>query len=151
MKTLRHPRHRDEILARLRTLTPGAERRWGRMTAHQMVCHLCDTMRVRLGERATTPVGSALSHTAIKWVMLYTAAPIPQGVPTTKELNQELEGTRPRDFAADVATLVSLIERAVQPGAPAPNHHPFFGRFSVRQWGRFNWKHTDHHLRQFGA
>ena len=37
--TLLHPDARAEILRRIEPLTPESERRWGRMTAHQMVCH----------------------------------------------------------------------------------------------------------------
>ena len=40
--TLLHPVARAEILRRIEALTPESERRWGRMTAHQMACHLSD-------------------------------------------------------------------------------------------------------------
>jgi hypothetical protein len=29
--------------------------------------------------------------------------------------------------------------------------HPFFGPFTPEQWAVFQWKHLDHHLRQFGV
>jgi hypothetical protein len=29
--------------------------------------------------------------------------------------------------------------------------HPFFGHFTPDEWALFQWKHLDHHLRQFGA
>ena len=29
--------------------------------------------------------------------------------------------------------------------------HPIFGNFSTDQWGRMQYKHLDHHLRQFGV
>ena len=38
--TLLHPAARTDILRRIEALTPETEHRWGRMTAHQMVCHL---------------------------------------------------------------------------------------------------------------
>jgi hypothetical protein len=28
--------------------------------------------------------------------------------------------------------------------------HGFFGTMSTRDWQRWAWKHTEHHLRQFG-
>jgi hypothetical protein len=43
MKTLARERDRDEILRRLTTLDPQRAARWGRMSAHQMVCHLTDS------------------------------------------------------------------------------------------------------------
>jgi hypothetical protein len=29
--------------------------------------------------------------------------------------------------------------------------HPFFGKFTPEEWAVFQWKHLDHHLRQFGS
>ena len=29
--------------------------------------------------------------------------------------------------------------------------HPFFGKLTPEQWAVFQWKHLDHHLRQFGV
>jgi hypothetical protein len=31
------------------------------------------------------------------------------------------------------------------------NVHSFFGRMSGAEWGVMQYKHLDHHLRQFGA
>jgi hypothetical protein len=39
MKTLARQRDRGEILARLARIDPGSTRRWGTMSAHEMVCH----------------------------------------------------------------------------------------------------------------
>jgi len=29
--------------------------------------------------------------------------------------------------------------------------HPSFGEFTKEQWGQLEYKHLDHHLRQFGV
>ena len=39
---LLEPAARGMLLQRLGCVTPASERRWGRMTAHQMICHLGD-------------------------------------------------------------------------------------------------------------
>lgn len=136
-------------MLRLRSLSPEAPRRWGRMSAHQMVCHLADVCRVGLGERSATHVGNALSHTLIKYLVLYTPVPIPKDRTTSSELDQHQGGTKPGDFAADVDALAELVERFAS--SPTVAIHPFFGRLSPREWGRFHYRHFDHHLRQFGA
>lgn len=151
MKSIRNARDRAELLRRLRTLTPDSPRRWGRMSAHQMVCHLCDTWRVTLGERDVTPVGNPFARTVVKWLMLYTVVPIPKGVATTEELDQQRGGTAPTEFAADVEALAALMERSAARDTPEPNEHPFFGSLSRAQWARINYRHMDHHLRQFGV
>lgn len=78
MKNVLHSRDRRDLLDRLRAVTPTSGRRWGRMSPHQMVCHLADVCRVSLGERRATPVGNLLAHTLIKSLVLYTPAPIPK-------------------------------------------------------------------------
>ena len=45
MKTLARQRDKAEILQRLSKVRPESVRRWGRMSAHQMVCHLSDAFR----------------------------------------------------------------------------------------------------------
>jgi len=48
--------------------------------------------------------------------------------------------------------LVSLMERiGAGPREGDGPVHPLFGRLSFREWGVATYKHTDHHLRQFGA
>src|SRR5436853_532194 len=57
MKTLAHPGDTSELLSRLQHVTPTSTRRWGRMTAHQMLCHLCDSFRAVVGDRKVTSPG----------------------------------------------------------------------------------------------
>lgn len=150
MKTLFRPSDHRALVLRLRALTPTADRRWGRMSPHQMVCHLADVCRVSLGERHATPVGNFAAHTIIKTVVLYTAVRIPKELPSTPELDQTQRGTTPGEFAADVHALERLFDRFVAGQGPDATEHPFFGKLSRAQWGRFQYKHADHHLRQFG-
>ena len=51
MSTLANLQARDALLARLRVLRPDSPRHWGRMTPHQMVCHLTDAFRMAYSER----------------------------------------------------------------------------------------------------
>ena len=107
----------------------------------------CESARVWEHERPQC----ALSHTLIKYLMLYSPLPIPKGTPSARELDQERGGTMPRDFPRDVRVLEGLLERFASGQEAIEYEHPFFGRLSRSQWGRFHYKHMDHHLRQFGA
>lgn len=31
------------------------------------------------------------------------------------------------------------------------HNHPFWGKLTQEDWNKLLWKHTDHHLRQFGV
>jgi hypothetical protein len=151
MKTLTPESLRD-VLRRLERVTPDSPRRWGTMTPHQMICHLNDSFKVGMGERAATQVDSPLTRTVVKWIALYTPMPWPPDIKTMPEVDQRVGGTAPVDFWRDRDSLVRTMTRFT---APEPDFrwstHPLFGRMSPRTWRRWGYLHADHHLRQFGA
>jgi hypothetical protein len=152
MKTLARPQDKAAVLERLKALRPESERQWGRMSAHQMVCHLSDSFRMLSGEKPVSPVSGLAQRTIVKWVALYLPLPWPVGIPTRPEVDQEFGGTRPIDFAADVAELEALLEFVTtRTGVCAGRSHPIFGKLSEAAWLRWGYLHMDHHLRQFGA
>ena len=152
MKTLARDRDKAEILRRLRTVRPESARRWGRMSAHQMVCHLSDSFRVVLGQKTVSSATGLLPRTLVKWTALYAPLRWPPGILTRPEIDQEVGGTKPVDFAADVAQLEALVELVTtQRKDVAWQAHPIFGRMSETAWLRWAYLHIDHHLRQFGV
>ena len=154
MKSLARPDDAAELLRRLASLHPQSTRRWGRMSVHQMVCHLGDAFRMATGEKAVIEASSPLGRTVVKWVALYAPLRWPPGIRTSPELDQcgGGGGTTPEEFAADVARVRALVERiAREAGAVAWPRHPVFGEMSLAAWLRWAYLHVDHHLRQFGA
>ena len=150
MKTLARHSDKDELVHRLRTVSPDSVRRWGRMSAHQMVCHVSDCYRMAMGEKPVSEATGLLQRTVVKWVALYAPLPWPAGILTRPEIDQERGGTSPIGFAADVALLEALLEQVAAWSAERPPH-PIFGRMSDGDWHRWGYLHMDHHLRQFGA
>jgi hypothetical protein len=152
MKTLARSRDTAEILERLTRVRPDSVRRWGRMSAHQMVCHLSDSFRMASGHKPVSHATGVLQRTIVKWIVLYLPLPWPAGIPTRPEIDQERGGTGPIDFAADVAELARLVEFvATQRREFVWPPHPIFGSMSETDWLRWSYLHIDHHLRQFGA
>ena len=152
MKTMTSEPCRTEILQRLRALRPESTPRWGRMSAHQMVCHLADTFRMALGEKPVSEVGSPLRQRFIKFIALYTPLPWPPDLQTRPEVDQLCGGTGPVDFAQDLREVERLaMVMLSRPRGAAWARHPIFGRMSRRAWLRWAYLHTDHHLRQFGG
>ena len=148
MRTLADQRETLDIIRRLHTVRPDTAARWGRMTAHQMVCHVADSLLMALDER---PVRAVRPRTIIRWVALYLPVPWPAGLPTAREIDQEFEGTRPADFVSDVRHVESLLRRITDQQASTCPTHPVFGTMSRAAWLRWGYLHIDHHLRQFGA
>ena len=115
-----------------------------------MVCHLADALRMATGDRPASPATGILQQTMIKWTALYAPLRWPVGIPTSPEIDQEQGGTKPADFARDVAEVTMLLELFARRQPTGWASHPIFGRMSHRAWLRWGYLHTDHHLRQFG-
>jgi len=152
MKTLLHQADKEEILRRLNTIQPTSQRRWGSMSAHNMICHLSDGFRLYMGERPAKPGPVPAPRLLLKWVALWAPIPWPHGFRTAPELDQQSGGTAPVEFASDMRDLHGLIERFTrQPADFVPKPHPHFASMSEREWKRLAYLHADHHLRQFGV
>jgi hypothetical protein len=152
MKTLQDTTALSEVLGRLERIEPDARPGWGRMSAHEMLCHLCDSFRLGLGERQASPKTSPFQRTVVKWAALYVPVQWPKGVPTRPEMEQGRGGTAPVEFARDKAELGAIIRRFSAAGRRFDAvSHPMFGRMKDSEWLRWGYLHADHHLRQFGA
>jgi hypothetical protein len=152
MKTLQDAAALSEVLERLERVEPDVRALWGRMSAHEMLCHLCDSFRLGLGERQASPATGPFPRTVVKWVALHVPVHWPKGVPTRPEMEQGRGGTAPTEFARDKSQLGAIIRRFSAPGRRFDAvSHPIFGRMRDSEWLRWGYLHADHHLRQFGA
>jgi len=137
------------ILQRIGAVRSTSTPRWGRMDAKAMLTHLRDSARMALGELPVEGKGKrAFQVFPIKHLILY-VAPFPKSAPTAPELLVPDEAASVDGIRSE---LVSLIERiGAGPREGYGPVHPLFGRLSFREWGVATYKHTDHHLRQFGV
>lgn len=152
MKSLANPTCKAEILTRIGHVRQDTPRRWGKMNAPQMVCHLSDAFLTVMGDRRANIIPEYRARKIVKWLALNMPMKWPQGVPTVPEIDAFISGTAPAEFAADVLTLVGLVERFTKvPRDFSYQPHPIFLEMTERQWMRWGYLHTDHHLRQFGV
>jgi hypothetical protein len=148
MKTLLDPSTQAEIVQRLNLVRPDSIRKWGKMTPHQMICHLADSFRGMLSEKPISMATGLFQSTVMKWGALRVPLEWPHGIPTRPEMDQQRGGTPPADFARDLQDALTLMQRFL---AGPKAHHPFFGAMSEWEWMRWAYLHMDHHLRQFGC
>ena len=147
-RTIFNLRDRDALLKRLDRLTPDAKARWGRMTAHRMLCHLSDSLRVGLGEVPAESRAGPLANPVARWLLAY-VIPFPKG---RAETAPEMLTSQPSDWTADLAAARDYLRAAAARGATGKwARHPAFGDVSGKLYGVFIHKHFDHHLRQFGV
>ena len=151
MRNLANATDRKEIVSRLLVLKSDAQRRWGKMSVNQMLCHLSDSFRARLGEKEASPVDNLFLRTIFKWGALFSPTPWPHGVKSRPEMDQEVGGTPSKGFDADREELIGLLHRVVEQDPRERWRHPFFGPISYGECMRWAYLHMDHHLRQFGV
>jgi Protein of unknown function (DUF1569) len=139
---------RTAICQRIGSVTSASVPRWGQMDAKAMLTHLKQSAQMALGELPVASKSKRLFQVfPIKHLILH-VVPFPKGAPTAPEL------LVPDAAAVDAirSELVSLVERiGAGPREGYGPVHPLFGKLSFREWGVATYKHTDHHLRQFGV
>jgi hypothetical protein len=152
MKTLASPSVLRSIVERIARITPDRRALWGRMNAHQMLCHLTDSFQVPMGGKRAGMATGILQRSVMKYGGLYIPLRWPKGIATMPAIDQLIGGTPPGDFEADRAKLIEVTRRfAALPLDFQWIPHPIFDHMSRWEWMRWAYLHPDHHLRQFGG
>ena len=147
MKTMFDPETREEIIGRIRSLGEKNNAQWGKMNVLQMVkhCSRFDEMIQKNEKTKRAFAGRFFGKIALKNV-LKDDAPLGKNSPTLAMLKMSAEG----DLEKEKEKWISEISD-YQNFSNAEFMHPFFGKITKEQIGCFVYKHSDHHLRQFGA
>jgi len=135
----------ESIRARIQSLTPNAQRKWGKMTVDQMLWHCNQVLKTALGDIGVTPKRPPLPLPVVKFMLFN--LPWPHGAPTAPEY-------RPVDrlaFADERQRCLELIDRFIGRGLDESWSPAMFGPMTGREWSRLQAKHLDHHLKQFSA
>jgi DinB family protein len=152
IRTIAAPDVLDDLMRRLEDLTSASTRRWGTLTAHEMLCHLGDaTAMVLLDRPRVVPIAGG-RRPVRKTLGLWSPLRWPHGLRTSPHYNPHTLGTRPTAFDRDRDRVIDGLRRlaVADPTLPLEPAHGFFGTMSTRAWQRWAFKHTEHHLRQFG-
>lgn len=148
MGSLFNAEDNNSIQERINKLTPDSKPLWGKMNVSQMLAHLQPTMLVSFGELDLKGglMGFLFGKMAKKKIV--TEEPFKQNIPTLKQFK-----VVPGDFETEKNTLLSYVNRLKTEGPKifTTKPHPFFGKLTVEEWNMLQWKHLDHHLRQFGV
>ncbi|MDE3172849.1 MAG: hypothetical protein KGN74_07230 [Gemmatimonadota bacterium] len=143
---LHDPAVRATLEARLDTLRPDSERRWGAMSVDQMLWHVNQFIGAALGDDCLTPQKMPVPLPVMRFLVL--RMPFPKSAPT----NRSAVATAHHDFVAERARCRALLARfAAKPLTDAWPVDPTWGAGGGRFASRILARHLDHHLRQFGA
>lgn len=149
MKSLFSDEAVTEINSRIEQLQTTQKPVWGKMNTSQMLAHCKFPLEVALGElQLEKPnVFKRLLFSMFK-SSLYDDKPWKQNLPTAPEFVV----SSAKDFNKEKAELLSEIEKFhTKKTEEFWPPHPMFGKFTNEQWGKMQYKHLDHHLKQFGV
>lgn len=131
---------------RINSLNKADQAQWGKMNAYQMLkhCTLADEMFQGKKEYKRLFIGRLFGRMALNGI-LKNENPMKKSQPTHPEL--KITGTG--DFENEQQNWINTLSKYNEFSNQSFTH-PFFGKMSKDEIGQFVYKHTDHHLKQFG-
>ena len=150
MKSLFESETHEQVLNRIENLTESTQPNWGKMEIGQMLKHCQIPFEIALGkiEMEANPGFLMKLMSKLFKPSMYNDKLWRRNMQTPKQFLV----TDPMVFAIEKDNLVALIDEFV-PLKDNTNwpEHPYFGDFTTEQRGKMQYKHLDHHLRQFGV
>lgn len=149
MKTIFDNEIRAQLISRIAQINGDNKAEWGKMNVFQMLKHNTYWNGWILGTGGHTYkqefLGKLFGKIALR-SMIKDEKPFDKNIPTSNQFKvRELNG----DLESEKSKWISLISEYQDYNNP--NFiHDFFGKMTKEQIGVLVFKHTDHHLRQFG-
>jgi len=147
MPSIFDPKDNEALIQRLYKLQPDSQPKWGVMNAEQMLSHCLSPLQVAFGELKLKSnfflriIGKIYKNKVLQ------APRFKKNSPTAPEFvctgHYDFEKTREELIQA----IRSFAERGHQ--VIKTTKHPFFGDMTYEEWDTLQWKHLDHHLKQF--
>jgi hypothetical protein len=139
----------DAIIARINKLSPESKALWGKMNAAQMCRHCSIALDIAFGTGdLKVNFLMRLLGKLLKKKVFY-GGDMGKNSPTAKEfiVSESFE------FEKTKAELIVRFSRFANEGKQVIKtmNHPFWGKMTYEDWDALLWKHTNHHLEQFGV
>lgn len=136
-----------KLTDRIDKLTPTNQPLWGKMNAGQMLAHCNVLYDLALGRSKPSKQVNFLLRMLLKPLLL-AERPFMKNAPT----GPDFKVSDKQDFEKERSLMLGGLEEIYKQGANSPlADHPSLGKLTQDEWGWILWKHTDHHLRQFGV
>lgn len=150
MKTIFDKAIRDELISRINSINKNNTAQWGKMNVYQMTKHCIIWNEWVLGKNSPNYKQEFLGKIFGKMALRSNTKnekPIGKNMPAGKAFtvkdkdgNVEVQKKKWMDLITEYEHFSN--ENFI---------HDFFGKMTKEQIGIFAYKHSDHHLRQFGA
>lgn len=150
-KTLHNKYYFDEIKTRISRLSVDSERKWGKMNVAQMLCHCDLVLQVPLQNIELPKINDIFRIIGVftKREMQIFNNGIPHNMPTFQKLIINFEC----NFEETKNNLLKTLDfywDAFE-NSRLPKEHVLFGNMKEKDWGFLEYKHLNHHLKQFNV
>jgi hypothetical protein len=149
MKLLFQEEVLNEVIDRMNNLSPESKALWGKMKVSQMLAHVANALEVANGIRK--PPRIFLGRILAPFIKKdYVGEKLfPKNSPTAPDFII----IDVRDFNNEKNRVKQLATQFSKGGESNCTTHPhsFFGSMTPLQWAHTQYKHIDHHFRQFGV
>jgi len=150
MNSIFHPEAHQEILNRINKLNENNQAKWGKMNVGQMLKHCQLPFEIATGKTKMQSKAGFFKKLLFKAFkpMMYNDKVWKPNMQTPKQFRV----TEEHIFTTEKDNLVALINEfhSKKNNTDWPEH-PLFGHFTTEQRGKIQYKHLDHHLKQFGV
>ncbi|MCA0154007.1 DUF1569 domain-containing protein [Winogradskyella vincentii] len=137
----------EEITSRLNKINEETQPKWGKMNAGQMLHHCKMPLNIILEKEDYGVKPNWLVNFLFKKSM-YSDKLWRKNLPTAPGFKISDK----KNFEKEKQEFTKLIEELNnQRNRNDWQPHPAFGKLSKDQWGKMQYKHLDHHFRQFGV
>ena len=150
-KSLNNPKDFDEIKTRILRIEEHAERKWGKMNAAQMLRNCERILQVGFGKIVLPKINPFIKSIGIltKIEMNIFNNGIPPNMPTFKEVIIKENCNFEKSRQELLASIDEFAEKSAKNNLLS--EHALFGKMTKEDWGFMEYKHLDHHLKQFGV
>ncbi|CAD7815022.1 hypothetical protein CHRY9390_02903 [Chryseobacterium aquaeductus] len=150
-KSLHNKNDFNEIIERISQLSDNSERKWGRMNAAQMLTHCELVLKVPLKKLhlpKTNFIIRAVGILTKKEIQIFNNG-IPPNMPSFQKLIVNFEC----DFETAKFKLFDTLKEysKAYENHDLPDDHSLFGKMEEKDWGFLEYKHLNHHLKQFNV
>ena len=143
---------KNKYIPLLNTLDPRTPGKWGKMNVQQMIEHMSDYVRIANGKTPMSVVTEADKLPRMQG-FLASEKPFPENTPNVL-MPETPPPVKHLSVAEAIAELSDELETFfdVHNSDPAKTTaNPFFGELAFEQQVQLLYKHSAHHLRQFGV
>lgn len=140
----------DHLRERIDRLRPGLKPLWGKMTVEQMLAHMRVSTNYAISEE---PVRRGFMARLLGGYFLKQRTKNAKLTPKNLPTHPDFKIKHAPVFEEEKRLLLAYLDEHAQRERQSFENriHPFFGKMSAKECSVLDFKHFDHHLRQFGV